>query len=59
MNIKDYEFQDLSKPEVLNVNDTAVCLRTVEMPWIAIFREDVIALAKHFKLTANDLIEDR
>ncbi len=55
MKIEDYEFCDLAEPKVLNANDTAVCLNTDEMPWIAIFKEDVIALAKHFKLTADDL----
>tara|TARA_R110002012_G_C11360340_1_gene580767 strand:+ start:251 stop:424 length:174 start_codon:yes stop_codon:yes gene_type:complete len=57
MNIKDYEFVDMSNPEVISENEVAVTLGVKHTPWLALFKSDVIALAKHFKLTPEDLNE--
>jgi len=56
MTIEDYEFSDIYMPKALNANDTAVCLEVKELPWIGLDKQDVIALAKHFKLTSDDLL---
>jgi hypothetical protein len=56
MNILNYEFSDMYMPKVLNANETAVCLEVKELPWIGLDKQDVIALAKHFKLTSDDLL---
>lgn len=56
MTIEDYEFSDMYMPKALNANDTAVCLEVKELPWIGLDKQDVIALAKHFKLTSDDLL---
>ena len=55
MDIKNYEFSDMYMPKVLSENETAVALNVEDLPWVAINKSDVIALAKHFKLTAEDL----
>lgn len=55
MDFDDYEFMDMASPEVLSANDTAVTLNVKDLRWLALFPEDVIALAKHFKLTAHDI----
>jgi hypothetical protein len=55
MNIEDYEFTDIYKPKVLSLDDEAVLLDTENIPLLALFKDDVIALAKHFNVTANDL----
>lgn len=56
MSILNYEFSDMYMPKVLNANDTAVCLEVNELAWIGLDKNDVIALAKHFKLTSDDLL---
>ena len=56
MDILNYEFSDMYIPKVLNANETAVCLEVKELPWVAIDKNDVVALAKHFKLTGDDLL---
>ncbi len=55
MSIEDYEFSgDICPPKVLNANQTAVVLETIGK-WLALDKNDAIALAKHFKLTAHDI----
>mgnify|MGYP003629194747 FL=1 len=56
MSILNYEFSDMYMPKVLNANETAVCLEVKELPWVGLDKSDVIALAKHFKLTSEDLL---
>jgi len=62
MSLKDYDLDEhcfldyaVSKAQA---NDIAVTLETNRAPWIALYRDDVIAMAKHFKLTADDLNTD-
>ena len=62
MDIEDYDldehvFLDFAVSEAQS-NDIAVTLDTSRAPWIALYRDDIIAMAKHFKLTANDLNTD-
>ena len=56
MSIEKHELSDMYMPKVLNANDTAVCLEVKGLPWIGLDKSDVIALAKHFKLTSDDLL---
>jgi len=56
MDIEEHEFSDMYMPKVLSANDTAVALNVEDLPWVAIDKSDTIALAKHFKLTADDLL---
>ena len=56
MNILNYEFSDMYMPKALNANETAVCLEVEGLPWVLLYKNDVIALAKHFKLTSDDLL---
>jgi len=55
MSIEGYEFSDMYEPKVLSANSVAVALDTNGVAWIALNKNDVIALAKHFKLTREDL----
>ena len=55
MSIKDHEFVDFTVGRLRSVNDTAVVIDTQLEQWVAIYKRDVIALAKHFKLTADDI----
>lgn len=55
MNIKDYEFSD---DDVLLHNDLDCCLVFYNCSDKGLFRinpDDVIAMAKHFKLTIDDI----
>lgn len=55
MSIEDYEFDD----EDISVVDSTSDLDIIELSIGACFyleRRDVIALAKHFKLTSDDLL---
>jgi hypothetical protein len=57
MDIEDYEFDD----EDISVVDSTSDLDIIELSIGACFyleRRDVIALAKHFKLTVDDLNKD-
>ena len=56
MNIKDYEFSDYAMFKVVCANGIAVSIDTKSAPWVALYKDDAIALAKHFKLTAQDLV---
>ena len=56
MSILNYEFSDMYMPKVLNANEVAVALNVEDLPWVAIDKNDVVALAKHFKLTSDDLL---
>ena len=56
MKIEDYEFQDGGINIIERANDIAVCINVYDAPWVALFPDDVIALAKHFNLTANDIL---
>ena len=58
MSIKDYEFSDYAMYKVVSANNIAVTIDTKKAPWVAFYRDDAIAMAKHFKLTANDLNTD-
>ena len=58
MNIEDYEFSgDIYPPKVLNANQTAVVLETINK-WLALDKNDAIALAIHFRLTSDDIKDD-
>ena len=57
MNIEDYEFIDMAKPKVVSANEVAISLEVKHTPWVALFKDDIIAMAKHFDLTVNDLLE--
>ena len=54
MDIEDYEFSD--EGIIAEIQDDEVWLCAVA--YSALVKDDVIALAKHFKLTANDLNTD-
>jgi hypothetical protein len=61
MNIEGYdldthEFADYAVSQAQK-NDIAVTLDTSRAPWVAIYKGDAIALAKHFKLTREDIEE--
>ena len=56
MSILNYEFSDMYMPKVLDANETAVYLEVEELPWVGLDKNDAIALAKHFKLTSDDLL---
>ena len=56
MKIEDYEFQDGGINSIESANEIAVCINVDDAPWVALFPDDVIALAKHFKLTADDIL---
>ena len=59
MNIKEWVFGDIATKEVKNANDTAVCVGIEKgVSWIAIYKSDVIAMAKHFKLKVSDIGEE-
>lgn len=55
MKLENYEFIDFGIGSLRNVNDIAVCIDTENTPWMALYRDDVIALAKHFNLTNDEL----
>jgi len=57
MSIEEYEFADIYKPKVMSANDAAVTLNTESVPWIALFRCDVIALAQHFEITKGEFLK--
>jgi len=57
MNIKTHEFCDYAMYEVKSANNIAVTIDVKRSPWIALYRDDAIALCKHFKLTADDIKE--
>ena len=54
MSIEKHEWFDMTVT-IKNANETAVCLDTDGIPWVGIGKRDAIALAKHFKLTSDDL----
>ena len=56
MSILNYEFSDMYMPKVLNANEVAVALNVEDLAWVAINKNDAVALAKHFKLTGDDLL---
>lgn len=62
MSIEDYEFSDSDVMDVSYVNGRLDEFGFVELNLytdnLHLQRDDVIALAKHFKLTANDLNTD-
>lgn len=55
MSIRKHEFCDYAMYEVKSENSIAVTIDVKRAPWIALYRDDAIALAKHFKLTEDDL----
>ena len=55
MSIKDYEFSAYAMYEVKSANNIAVTIDVKRAPCVALYRDDAIALAKHFKLTTDDL----
>jgi len=62
MSIHKYKFSDVKIITVADIgNGTAIHVihKSVTNGHITYSKADVIALAKHFKLTANDLIGDR
>ncbi len=54
MSIEKHEWFDMTV-SIKNANETAVCLDTKDIPWVGIAKNDAIALAKHFKLTSDDI----
>lgn len=54
MNIEEHKWSDIAVV-LRHQNDTAVCLGTNKADWVGIYRLDAIAIAKHFKLTAEDI----
>jgi len=58
MKIEDYSFVDFSIGRVSSANEVGVAIETKRSPWVALYKNDVIALAKHFKLTADDLKDE-
>ena len=54
MSIDKHEWFDMTA-KIKRVTDIAVCLDTKDIPWVGIGMCDVIALAKHFNLTAEDI----
>ena len=57
MNIEDYEFTDGDIQAYSVGDESSVCFRLSHAN-AYMYKEDIIALAKHFKLTANDLNTD-
>ena len=55
MNIKKHEFCDYAMHEVKSANNIAVTIDVKRAPWIALYKDDAIALAKHFNLTPDDI----
>ena len=55
MSIKNHKWYDTGKPKVLSINQEAICLGVKNLPWVAISKDDVIAMAKHFELTGVDI----
>ena len=56
MSIENHEFTgDIRPIKVLSANQTAVVICTKNIPWLALDKNDAIALAKHFNLTAYDI----
>ncbi len=59
MNIKKYIFSDILVKWASHANSNAVNITLRgKVSSCIIYRDDAIALAKHFKLTANDLNTD-
>jgi len=58
MSIEDYEFSDDAVYEVIDCAGDRVVALNSECYGVELKKSDVIALAKHFKLTPND-IEDK
>ncbi len=40
---------------VIKSDETTITLDTKNSDWIAMYKDDVIAMAKHFNLTSDDL----
>jgi len=54
--ISEHEFSDeTSHIEINSANELAVCMTATNGKWFAMYKDDAIALAKHFKLTVEDL----
>ena len=59
MKIEDYDFKWLGTGQVrVTPSDIAVVINTEDEEWIALYKEDVIELAKHFKITSEELNQD-
>jgi hypothetical protein len=55
MSIEKHKFCDMYNAKVLSANQSAVVIDTKLIPWFALHKDDAIALAKHFNLTAKDI----
>ena len=55
--LDEHSFLDFAVSKA-QANNMAVTLDTSRAPWIALYRADVVAMAMHFKLTADDLNTD-
>lgn len=53
--IKEHEFSDYAMHKAVCANSIAVTINVNSAPWIALYKDDAIALAKHFKLNAHDI----
>ena len=60
MSIEDYEFSNLTTfAETNQSHDDEVYLQDADECFVVITKRDVIQLAKHFKLTSDDLDKDK
>jgi hypothetical protein len=58
MKIEDYEFSDtIAELKCTNSSDEQITIKSEQTPWHFINKQDVIAMAKHFKITAGELNE--
>lgn len=55
MSIEKHEFIDYVLGSVLNADEAVVSLEVEHADWFALYKSDVIALAKHFKLNTHDI----
>jgi len=57
MSIVKHEFSDsIAHVACANADENQVSIKMKSTPWLFFDKNDVIALAKHFKLTSDDLI---
>mgnify|MGYP003385511163 CR=1 FL=1 len=57
MSITKHEFSDsIACVTCANADEEQVSIQMKPTPWLFFDKQDVIALAKHFKLTSDDLL---
>lgn len=55
MSIEDYEFGDFGLGKATISDGVCIVIDSEHCPWFALYKDDAIAIAKHFKLTEEDL----